>query len=227
MRVAVLILAGAVALLILAAALGLLAMRPVAGRAWVLPAVLAAGTGAHAFIVGGLLAVRAQGHLRRVALLGAAAAVVAWLAWGAARTGVLPDETGFATMAVTGWTALLLVAGSALAQTSSRLDARVVRIVTVVLVALLAIAWPFALADIVDDRLEVASRLFVAFAMFTVAALGALVVLVRLRRADVAGTDGRAGTVAVLCPRCGLDQSVRLGGAACGQCGLRITVHRP
>ncbi len=58
----------------------------------------------------------------------------------------------------------------------------------------------------------------------------AVLVLARLnRRAAPLPVSAELTTVSLACPRCGLAQSLALGGASCGRCGLRIrmTVEEP
>jgi len=52
-----------------------------------------------------------------------------------------------------------------------------------------------------------------------------LAIIERVRRKDSAESIERRVTIDLHCPRCGVGQRIKAGGAKCASCGLRIDIH--
>jgi hypothetical protein len=191
----------------------------------------------HAIVALGLATARERGKARWLMDLGlvtCVAGLIGWL-WVSVESyvsGLPPSQLPLLPSVLTGWAAMVMAAGMALAQAARSRAARVVRIGTAGLALVLAVVWTPTAWSVAADAPEMSTwgRIVAVLSMLAVSGLIANLVMARSPVDAPSDTDEAAvegNTVDVACPRCAHWQSLRLDGATCVQCGLRIKVQIP
>jgi hypothetical protein len=190
----------------------------------------------HSVIALGQATARERGKARWLMTIGlvvSALAAGSWMwmviTWDALFNGLTMSQFPTGSSILTGWAAMLMVAGMSLAQAARSKAARALQIGTVVLALLIGAIWmPTSWALAADaPEMEDWGRAVALLSLLAVA--GLIANLVMALSSQSAGSeavdDGRR--IEAACPRCGHWQTLRLGGTECRRCALRIKVQLP